>query len=185
MMVLIMVMVMVVVMVVLLTLGKPLDLFNLPWSLPLAASPGLVSTWPRSLWWGQDEQLGRWREWRWEWSFWSCCWLTRCSLPSAGSDLPQPCRLALPCLIFPYLCLATFNKSSIHDCHFKYLCWKVKVNHFILLLHFDSAKEATNCQKHQCAPLLISLIELSRSVFRVPSAVLGPAQHCSCDCIRK
>ena len=31
----------------LLTLGKPLDLFNLPWSrTPPAASPGLVSTWP-------------------------------------------------------------------------------------------------------------------------------------------
>ena len=26
------------------TLGKPLDLFNLPWSRPPAASPGLVST---------------------------------------------------------------------------------------------------------------------------------------------
>ena len=38
------VMVMVMVVLVLLTLGKPLDLFNLPWSLPLAASPGLVST---------------------------------------------------------------------------------------------------------------------------------------------
>ena len=28
-----------------LTLGKPLDLFILPWSRPPAASPGLVSTW--------------------------------------------------------------------------------------------------------------------------------------------
>ena len=175
---------MVMVVLVLLTLGKPLDLFNLPWSLPLAASPGLVSTWPRSSWWGQDEQLGRWREWRWEWSFWSCCWLTRCSLPSAGSGLTR-LRLALPCLIFPYLSLATFNKSSIHDCHFKYLCWKVKASHFTLLLHFDSLLRGPQTVKstsvHLCSNLYLSFPDQ----FRVPSAVLGPAQHCSCDCIRK
>ena len=31
--------------IMVLTLGKPLDLFILPWSRPPAASPGLVSTW--------------------------------------------------------------------------------------------------------------------------------------------
>ena len=86
-------------------------------------------------------------------------------------SLPLPCHFQQK--LYPWLPFQVFVLESESESLYPFVA-----------LWF-SFKEATNCQKHQCAPLLISLIELSRSVFRVPSAVLGPAQHCSCDCIRK